>query len=56
MEIQILINSLRKDIEEKNYIISAMEAVNSDTRTIRMELEIAIENYSSIFNAIPMLM
>lgn len=56
MEIQTLLRKLSNDIEEKNSLLSALEAENRDTCNIRMELEVAIENYSTIFSALPMLM
>jgi len=56
MEIQTLLKNLSKDIEEKNNFLCMAEAEHHDTYTIKMELEIAIENYSTVFSALPMLM
>ncbi|WP_419803192.1 hypothetical protein [Mucilaginibacter sp.] len=56
MEIQNLLKKLSLDIEEKNNLLSTAEAGHRDTFKVKMELEIAIENYSTIFSALPMLM
>lgn len=56
MEIQTLLNKLSKDIEEKTSLLRRTEADQNDTSTLKMELDIALENYSAIFSALPMLM
>ncbi len=56
MEIQTLLKKLSKDIEEKSTLVHMAEAEHRDTCQVKMELEIAIENYSTIFSALPMLM
>lgn len=56
MEIQSLLKTLTQDIEEKSSLLAHAEAEHRDTFKIKMELEIAIENYSTIFSALPMLM
>lgn len=56
MEIQNLLKKLSKDIEEKNSVLNMEEAELRDTCKTRLELEIAIENYSTVFSALPMLM
>ncbi|MGI4750547.1 MAG: hypothetical protein ACRYFB_07935 [Janthinobacterium lividum] len=56
MEIQNLLKKLSVDIEEKNCLLASAEAEHRDTFKMKMELEIAIENYSTIFSALPMLM
>ncbi len=56
MEIQTLLRTLSKDIEEKSSLVSMAEAEHRDASKVKMELEIAIENYSTVFSALPMLM
>lgn len=56
MEIQTLLKKLGQDIEEKNSLLSMAEAEHRETSNIKAELEVAIENYSTIFSALPMLM
>ncbi|MVN23182.1 hypothetical protein [Mucilaginibacter arboris] len=56
MEIQALLKKLSNDIEEKSGLLSMAEAEHRDTTKVKMDLEIAIENYSTIFSALPMLM
>ncbi len=56
MEIQNLLKTLSREIEEKNCLLANAEAEHRDTFKVKMELEIAIENYSTIFSALPMLM
>ena len=56
MEIQTLLKKLSNDIEEKSGLLRMAEAEQRDTSKVKMELEIAIENYSTIFSALPMLM
>ncbi|MEX8548756.1 hypothetical protein [uncultured Mucilaginibacter sp.] len=56
MEIQSLLKKLSQDIEEKNSLLSMAESEHRETSNIKAELEVAIENYSTIFSALPMLM
>ncbi|MGI4022755.1 MAG: hypothetical protein ACRYFA_14725 [Janthinobacterium lividum] len=56
MELQTLLRTLSKDIEEKSSLLSLAEAEHRDTSKVKMELEIALENYSSVFSALPLLM
>lgn len=56
MEIQNLLKKLSLDIEEKSSLLATAEAEHRDTFKVKMDLEIAIENYSTIFSALPMLM
>lgn len=56
MEIQHLLKKLSLDIEEKSSLLAFAEAELRDTFKVKMDLEIAIENYSTIFSALPMLM
>lgn len=58
MEIQAILKKLNNDIEEKNRLIASAEAKHCHICKAKyeMELEVAIENYSSVFSALPMLM
>lgn len=56
MEIQTLLKTLSRDIEEKSCLLAMAEAESRDTFKVKIDLEIAIENYSTIFSALPMLM
>ncbi len=56
MEIQTLLKTLSRDIEEKSCQLATAEAESRDTFKVKIDLEIAIENYGTIFSALPMLM
>ncbi|MGI4729146.1 MAG: hypothetical protein ACRYFL_10345 [Janthinobacterium lividum] len=56
MEIETLLKTLSLDIEEKSSLLAIAEAKRHDTFKVKIELEIAIENYNTVFNALPMLM
>lgn len=56
MEIQTLLKKLSQEIEEQNSLLNMAEAEHRETRHIKLELETAIENYSTVFSALPMLM
>ncbi len=56
MEIYNLLKKLSTDIDEKSSLLNRAEAEKRDTFKVKMELEIAIENYSTVFSALPMLM
>ena len=56
MEIQAILKKLNKDIEEKNMLLASAEAKHCHICKAKYEaeLEIAIENYSTVFSALPM--
>lgn len=58
MEIKAILKKLNRDIEEKNRLLQSAEAkhCNICKAKYEMELEMAIENYSTVFSALPMLM
>ncbi len=55
MEIQTLLKKLGNTIEEKNNLL-CMENQELDFNKIKLELDIAIDNYNTLFSALPMLM
>lgn len=56
MEIQTLLNKLGNDIEEKNNLFCMEEAEQRDFCKVKLELDIAIENYNTIFSALHMIL
>ncbi len=58
MEIQKILKNLSKEIESKNRLLATAEANNCYSCKVKLELEleIAVENYSTLFSALPMLM
>ncbi len=56
MEIQNLLNKLGSDIEEKNNLFGMEEAEQRDCCKVKLELDIAIENYNTIFSAVQMML
>ncbi len=57
MEIQKILKNLSKEIENKNRLLATAEAKNCYSCKVKLELEleIAVENYSTLFSALPML-